>query len=572
MVKKGRRDTMEELTYEACQKNLREMCRIHRDTVYFYYNQETDTWYIEANQVLPAQLQGQDTRLFPLMLATDVIHPDDYYRFETFYQRIKQGMKESIHMEEMSISFRMQTAQSEMETVRVVCFFKLDKEGKISEIAGKFRPLTEQEKVNNSILVQFTSDKNPSFFFKRVGMFMERYPEEQRFAYVQFDVNKFKLINDTYGIEVGDEVLSYISNTLDLLCNDDQLHIRYASDQFLVVMPYSAREEVVDFIHSIDEKICRYKQIRYKLTYGVSISDDRYMSARSYCDEAGIARLSIKGNVLENIAFYDDDLKSTIKTVDAIEQVEEEALANGEFVMYLQPKYDFSSHPVIIGAEALVRWLHPVKGLIPPNDFIPLFEQNGFILKVDEYIWEYACMTLARWIKEGKNPIPISINISRTYLQKVDTVAYISNLVEKYHIPIHLLQLEITETTENEEVAEYIESFKKAGFTMLMDDFGSGYSSLNMLKNTRFDVLKIDRAFLSEFLESNRGKAIVAHIISMSDELGLDTVAEGVETKEQADFLHEKGCTVAQGFYFSKPLPLDEFEKLAFPQEEEKEA
>ena len=563
---------MEELTYEACQKNLREMCRIHRDTVYFYYNQETDTWYIEANQVLPTQLQGQDTRLFPLMLATDVIHPDDYYRFETFYQRIKQGMKESIHMEEMSISFRMRTAQSEMETVRVVCFFKLDKEGKISEIAGKFRPLTEQEKVNNSILVQFTSDKNPSFFFKRVGMFMERYPEEQRFAYVQFDVNKFKLINDTYGIEVGDEVLSYISNTLDLLCNDDQLHIRYASDQFLVVMPYSTREEVVDFIRSIDEKICRYKQIRYKLTYGVSISDDRYMSARSYCDEAGIARLSIKGNVLENIAFYDADLKSTIKTVDAIEQVEEEALANGEFVMYLQPKYDFSSHPVIIGAEALVRWLHPVKGLIPPNDFIPLFEQNGFILKVDEYIWEYACMTLARWIKEGKNPIPISINISRTYLQKVDTVAYISNLVEKYHIPIHLLQLEITETTENEEVAEYIESFKKAGFTMLMDDFGSGYSSLNMLKNTRFDVLKIDRAFLSEFLESNRGKAIVAHIISMSDELGLDTVAEGVETKEQADFLHEKGCTVAQGFYFSKPLPLDEFEKLAFPQEEEKEA
>lgn len=563
---------MEELTYEACQRNLREMCRIHRDTVYFYYNQETDTWYIEANQVLPTQLQGQDTRLFPLMLATDVIHPDDYYRFETFYQRIKQGMKESIHMEEMSISFRMRTAQSEMETVRVVCFFKLDKEGKISEIAGKFRPLTEQEKVNNSILVQFTSDKNPSFFFKRVGMFMERYPEEQRFAYVQFDVNKFKLINDTYGIEVGDEVLSYISNTLDLLCNDDQLHIRYASDQFLVVMPYSTREEVVDFIRSIDEKICRYKQIRYKLTYGVSISDDRYMSARSYCDEAGIARLSIKGNVLENIAFYDADLKSTIKTVDAIEQVEEEALANGEFVMYLQPKYDFSSHPVIIGAEALVRWLHPVKGLIPPNDFIPLFEQNGFILKVDEYIWEYACMTLARWIKEGKNPIPISINISRTYLQKVDTVAYISNLVEKYHIPIHLLQLEITETTENEEVAEYIESFKKAGFTMLMDDFGSGYSSLNMLKNTRFDVLKIDRAFLSEFLESNRGKAIVAHIISMSDELGLDTVAEGVETKEQADFLHEKGCTVAQGFYFSKPLPLDEFEKLAFPQEKEKEA
>lgn len=557
---------MKGLSHEECQKRLREMCMIHRDTVYFYGNIGQDIWYVEPNKVLPEELQGENSNLLSDLLQKGLIAQEDVFRYETFYQRILQGIKEPIHMEEMSISFSARTAQADMETIRVVCFFKLDADGRIVEITGKYRPLTEQEKIDSRILAQFSSDKNPSLFFKRVSTLMERHPDKT-FAYIQMDVNKFKLINDTYGSDVGDSVLGYIADTLHLLCNDEQLHTRLASDQFLVVMPFTTKEDIIAFIQMLDSKISCYNDIRYKMTYGVSISDDRHLSIRSYCDEAGIARMSIKGNVLENIAFYDDDLKSSIKSKDAIEQVEEEALANGEFVMYLQPKYDFAdAKPRIIGAEALVRWLHPVKGLIPPGDFIPLFEQNGFILKVDEYIWEYACKTIARWIREGKKPLPISINISRTYLQKVDTVAYISSLIEKYQIPIELLQLEITETMENEETYEYIEAFKKAGFTMLMDDFGSGYSSLNMLKNTRFDVLKIDRGFLSEFLESNRGKAIVSHIISMSDELGLDTIAEGVETKEQAEFLCANGCTVAQGFYFSKPLPLDEFEKLAFPE------
>lgn len=562
---------MGSLSHEECQKQLRRMCMVHRDTVYFYYNVEKDTWYVEPNEVLPEELQGQDVCLLTEILELQLVDFEDRFHYETFYHRIMQGMNEPIHMEEMSISVRMKTAQSPLETVRIVCFFKMDESGRIVELTGKFRPMTEQEKNNNAILEQFSCDKNPSLFFKQVATFMEGY-QEQPFAYIQMDVNKFKLINDTYGTDVGDAVLVHINNILDLLCDDTQLHTRYASDQFVVVMPYTSKEDVVSFIQSIDGKISCYHDIRYKMTYGVSISDDRHLSARSYFDEAGIARMSIKGKVLENIAFYNSNLKSSMKSMDAIEQVEEDALANQEFVMYLQPKYDFSMEsPMIIGAEALVRWQHPERGLIPPGDFIPLFEQNGFILKVDEYIWEYACMTLARWIAEGKTPVPISINISRTYLQKIDVVAYISSLVEKYQIPINLLQLEITETMENEETLAYISSFKRAGFTMLMDDFGSGYSSLNMLKNTRFDVLKIDRGFLSEFLESNRGKAIVAHIISMSDELGLDTIAEGVETREQAEFLHEKGCTVAQGFYFSKPLPLEEFERIAFPDDYKQE-
>ncbi len=557
------------LSHDQCQKNMRKMCEFHRDTVYFYGNVEQDVWYVEPNQVLPDELQHKDMNILQALAESDLVAEEDRFRYQTYYQRVVQGTKEPINMEEMSISFLSKTAQSEREMVRVVCFFKMDSEGRIKEITGKYRPLTEQEKINDRILSQFTSDKNPNLFFDRVSAFMHNYPDEQRFAYIQLDVNKFKLINDTYGSDVGDEVLKYISDTLNVLCNDEQLHIRMASDQYLIVMPYESRVQVCEFINSIDPKISRYNNISYKMTYGVSVSDERHMSSRSYCDEAGIARMSIKGNVLENIAFYQGELKRSLKSKDAIEQAEEEALANGEFVMYLQPKYNFveDNKPVIIGAEALVRWKHPEKGIIPPGDFIPLFEQNGFILKVDEFIWEFACKTIARWLKEGKRPMPISINISRTYLQKIDVVGYISSLIDKYQIPIDLLQLEITETMENEDTVRYIDEFKGAGFTMLMDDFGSGYSSLNMLKNTKFDVIKIDRGFLSEFLESNRGKSIVSHIISMSDELGMDTIAEGVETKEQAEFLHENGCNVAQGFYFSKPLPLEEFEKLAFAEE-----
>ena len=237
-----------------------------------------------------------------------------------------------------------------------------------------------------------------------------------------------------------------------------------------------------------------------------------------------------------------------------------QALANGEFVMYLQPKYNIEDGKAT-GAEALVRWNIPGHGVVPPNDFVPVFEKNGFVIKMDQYIWEEACKLIRKWIDAGIEPFPISVNVSRRHLRDMKFIEVLEGLVEKYRIPKNLLEIEITETVNEAGIVESMQMLKDRGFTLLMDDFGSGYSSLNTLKNTKFDVIKFDRMFLNNFIGSDRGQKIVEYTIKMTTAIGLDMVAEGVETKEQADFLKVCGCNTAQGFYYAKPMPVEEFEK-----------
>lgn len=229
--------------------------------------------------------------------------------------------------------------------------------------------------------------------------------------------------------------------------------------------------------------------------------------------------------------------------------------------MYLQPKYSIL-HDKMVGAEALVRWIRPGKGIIPPAEFIPMFEKNGFVTKMDAFIWEEACRTVRSWMDKGIEPLPISVNVSRIHLKSGLFITTLNNLVEQYKIPKKCLEIEITETAEEEDAGVGIDTLKENGFTLLMDDFGSGYSSLNTLKDTQFDVIKIDREFLQDFIGSKRGQTIVKHTIQMTRSIGLDLVAEGVETKEQAEFLSACGCDTAQGFYYAKPMTVDEFNAL----------
>jgi EAL domain-containing protein (putative c-di-GMP-specific phosphodiesterase class I) len=299
------------------------------------------------------------------------------------------------------------------------------------------------------------------------------------------------------------------------------------------------------------------------MSYGVKVVDGTDVRYRKSGDEAGLAREYVKNSISKKVAFFEETLMEKVVKSGAVEEAEDEALKNDEFKVYLQPKYQYDgSESRIVGAEALVRWIGADGRIKPPDEFIPVFEENGFILELDQFMWEEVCRLLRRWMDEGFTPIPISVNVSRTYLKKFDAVGYIKELVDKYQIPIELLQLEITETTESDETISYVNRFKAEGFTLLMDDFGSGYSSLSMLKDTPFDVLKMDRFFLDDCMENECGKKIVSHVISMSNDLGLDIVAEGVETKEMADFLHAQGCEVSQGYYFSRPISVEEFEKL----------
>lgn len=546
-------------------KLARELLNIrnkHRDAVYFYANLKSGLCYVEENQYIPEELSVEGTNVLLELYNGPWVIPEDMGKIINFYERIMQGTREAIHMDELLVQVHMKNRDGVVQLFSIICFLETDEQGLITSYIGKLRAMKPKELEEREILAQFSNDKNPAIFIKRIAQFQAEHPE-RKYAYIQFDIRKFRYINETYGMEAGDKILQYISDTLKILCDDTHLYSRPTADLFEVVTYYNSREEILDFINLLDSRLHRCGDIRFNMSFGIKVVDGTDVRYRKSGDEAGLAREYVKTSIQKKAAFFEDTLMEKIVKSGAIEEAEDEALQNDEFKVYLQPKYHYDGKEArIIGAEALVRWIDAEGRMKSPAEFIPVFEENGFILELDQFMWEEVCKLLRHWLEEGKTPIPISVNVSRSYLHKFDVVNHLKNLVNKYQIPINLLQLEITETTESEETIAYAKRFKDAGFTLMMDDFGSGYSSLSMLKNTPFDVLKMDRFFLVECMESEYGKIIVSHVISMSSDLGLDVIAEGVETKEMADFLYTQGCEVSQGYYFSKPVSIPEFEEL----------
>ena len=240
------------------------------------------------------------------------------------------------------------------------------------------------------------------------------------------------------------------------------------------------------------------------------------------------------------------------------------ALQEGQFCIYMQPVYNLRTNR-IVSAEALVRWNHPTNGTISPGKFIPVFERNGFIVRLDRFVWEEACRFLRAKKDRGDKVIPVSVNVSRLNFYNLDLIEYLMQLVKKYELETWMLKLEVTESayTDNpHQLMMVVRELRLHGFPVLMDDFGSGYSSLNMLKDLPVDVLKIDMGFVREIERSGRASAIIRSIVSMAQNLDMGIVVEGVETKPQVDFLGSIGCEKIQGYYFSRPLPEKEFDGL----------
>lgn len=493
--------------------------------------------------------------------CSELIEPSARASFNIFCNKVNSEINQYASDKRLVIDIPLRLKENgDYIPCHISILFGCAENGRFASAHLNITPYGEKEISKREILDIFTSDKAPKIFSQRITRLMDK-SQNKKIAFIQFDVDRFKLINDTYGVEMGDELLKYFKDSLAVICTDEQPFARLTADVFMIVAAFDKEEEIIEFIHNIETVIGKnYKDIEFRLTFGVAIAQDRTLHNRCHSDNATLARKSVKGNALNNIGFYNDLLKKELYRQNDIEEDMAAAMLNNEFVMYLQPKYCISTGR-IIGAEALARWLHPKKGLIPPCDFIPIFEKNGFIVKLDQLMWEKACIKIRDWIDRGIEPVPVSVNISREYLNFFDVVSKFKELIHKYDIPIHLLEAEITESIDAAETADVVRQMKKSGFTMLMDDFGSGFSSLNMLKTTPFDVLKIDRGFLSEFMESERGRKIIAHTISMSRDIGLDIIAEGVETVNQAEFLHDCGCDVAQGFYYSRPITEEEFDK-----------
>ncbi len=390
----------------------------------------------------------------------------------------------------------------------------------------------------------------------------------KHFVFIRFDIDRFQLVNSFFGVEEGDRLLKYLANQFKTLLSKYNLctYGRIEADIFAFCVEYESKDIVRDDLNQVHDIVRNYN-LSFDIvpTFGVYYVDDVTLPVNLMLDRATLAAKTRKGSYIETIGEYVPEMSLRITQEQEIVNEMVSALEQGQFEIYIQPKYDLSTN-LPAGGEALVRWNHPEKGMISPGIFIPVFEKNGFISRLDFYVWEKVCKLFRKWMDEGIDPHPISVNVSRVNLYNPQMVENICGLMEKYKIPPRLLELELTETayTDNPLImSSVVERLREKGFAVLMDDFGSGYSSLSILKDFEVDTLKIDMHFLEDSKILGRGENIIASIVRMAKWLNIPTVAEGVEKAEQIEFLRSISCEYVQGYVFAKPMPVAEFEELA---------
>ena len=405
---------------------------------------------------------------------------------------------------------------------------------------------------------------NKEGFYLRGKEFLEKHPQEQA-SIVFVNVENFKLINDLYGVRAGDRFLQYLAMVIRELCRESKaLCCRYEADHF-VTLTLESLDEIRQQAAKLSEKAQNYElDISVEISAGVYEIHESDKSLRIMCDRAHLAASSIKNNHLTQVAVYDDTHRQNLIREQRIISEMNGALKKKQFKAYFQPKYDMQNDR-IIGAEALVRWEHPQKGTISPGVFIPVFEKNGFIGRLDLYIYEETCAFLRQCRDEGLPLYPISINLSRVGFYNPNLCESLCEIADRYEIPKKYLELEVTETayaSDSKAIFTVLERLRKEGFRILMDDFGSGYSSLNMLKEAPIDEIKLDMRFLSADDPYGRAENILHMVIAMGNQMKLSVIAEGVETQRQKEMLQNFACNKAQGYYYAKPMKMEEYREL----------
>ncbi len=384
------------------------------------------------------------------------------------------------------------------------------------------------------------------------------------YALLYLDVLKFKAVNDMFGVEEGDRLLKYIAETIDNTGKTDNVTGRYGSDRF-VIFTHTSGQELEELVEKILNEITRY-DLPFVITcnVGIYVTGEEQLSIDLIIDRALLAQSAIKGSYTKKYNFYTEAMRNAMLSEQEIIGMMAAALEERQFVAYYQPQYNHATGS-LVGAEALVRWKHPEKGLISPGVFIPIFEKNGFITKLDLYVFEEVCRFIRKCMDEGLSVVPISVNFSRHDIFQTDFVEKLEESRQKYQIPSQYLRVEITESAiigGSQLVNEVVGKLHEHGYVVEMDDFGTGYSSLNVLKDIDLDMMKLDMLFLSEKSESKRGGTIISSIVRMAKWLEMPVIAEGVETIEQADFLRSIGCDYIQGYLYSKPLEEKDYREI----------
>lgn len=402
-------------------------------------------------------------------------------------------------------------------------------------------------------------------FSQRVQVILEE-NTDTKFTFVRLDIERFKMINNFYGIDAGDRLLVHLAGLIEKYWQNVKNSVfgRVDGDVFGICFEKDDKK-LNDFILYMKQELKKY-QAAYYLETAMGIYDiqDNNMDVRNILARATLAAKQCKGQYMVHEARYTEELREKIIKEQNIINEMDHALETEEFVVYFQPKYELN-HYKPMGAEALVRWKKADGTIVSPGDFIPVFESNGFIIKLDYYVWDKVCQLIKNNLNHRGDSEVISVNVSRVNLYNPEFLESLVNLVEKYKIPPKYLHLELTESAFSDDarmIQNAVDYLHKAGFTILMDDFGSGYSSLNVLKDIDIDVLKIDMRFLSKGSSEERSEKILEAVIKMAKSLDMQVIAEGVEEEKQVKMLKRLGCDYIQGYYFAKPMPKKDYIKL----------
>ena len=413
---------------------------------------------------------------------------------------------------------------------------------------------------------------NAKGFDDKCAALLQSAPQQRCYAVIDFDVNFFSQYNASNGPDAGDALSRDAADVLRGACRPDELCARQEADHFVCMAYGDTLDEIVDRVRLSDLAVReRMSSKMLLLSYGVTEVKDRGQSIAALRNQALVAKRTIKGNYENNVAVYDHLLhESQLRELKLLSSFET-ALEHNEYVIYLQPKVVVATG-ALSGAEALVRRLMPDGSVMSAGPIIEALERKGFVAKLDEYILERVCAFLRRCLDEGRAVCPISSNFSRVHLYDFSFPERVAEIVDRYRIPHELIEVELTETTflvGKDMLGSMVDRLHSHGFRVSVDDFGSGYSSLNILKDVEIDVIKMDREFLADLMNNQRAGVIIEHTIRLAQTMGVTTVAEGIETEEHLRFLRQLGCDLVQGYYYSRPLPTDEFVERFLPAKDE---
>ncbi len=408
-----------------------------------------------------------------------------------------------------------------------------------------------------------TGGDNWLHFVKKGTSLLRRNRSGKRnYAMIHLKMRKYRSFCTCFGVREAEELVEKFYGVLKKRLKNMETLALHEKAEFGLLITYKDIQDLTTRIKEWEKAMdAVLPNIKLQFSSGVYLVQPGERDVELLYNNAQLAR-EMSGEDAENsIAFYNIEMNKQRLWERKVEDDMERALVNKEYKVYLQPKIS-TAEEKLAGAEALVRWIHPVDGFIPPNKFIPIFEQNGFILKLDDYMLEEVARQQAEWLAQGRRIVPISVNISRAHFTREDLAEHIVRIVDKYNVPHNVIELELTESAffdDKNTLLNTVKKLREAGFPVSMDDFGAGYSSLNSLKELHLDVLKIDADFFRGVGEEERGMLIVSEVIDLAKKLNMKIVAEGIESREQVDFLTEQECDLIQGYFFAKPMPIDEF-------------